>query len=353
MGQVVIDEHLVRRYLLGELTEEEREGVEVRLLTDDVFYETFTALEDEVEDELIDLYVDGELDEPGRANFTHVLLNAPERAEKLRLVRDLNERAARLVATRADIDGDEMTEHVVGPAPWQRRFAAFNVFQNPLVGLSCAAALLVAVLLSAWLVIKSNRLEAELKQLQAREQINPSQDPNLKEQFEQLRARNEEMTDSLRRSEERRTGLEQEIASLKVREGRNTETAERTNPPAPRAVVAAITLSTTLRGGPGEDKTKVLNLGRGATKAHLTLNVEGIDPRDYKSFQAVIETAGGAEVWRARGVSVRARGGKVYAVLDVPAERLPEGRYTVQLNGMSADGVAVPISLYSLPVAGK
>jgi anti-sigma-K factor RskA len=66
MEQSAINETLVRQYLLGLLSEDEHERLEMSLLTDDRIYETLTALEDEVEDELIDQYLAAVDPEPQR-----------------------------------------------------------------------------------------------------------------------------------------------------------------------------------------------------------------------------------------------------------------------------------------------
>ena len=61
MKQAVPSEQIMRKYLLGVLSEEERERIEQNMLTDDGFYEDFLPLEDMVEDDLIDQYLNGDL----------------------------------------------------------------------------------------------------------------------------------------------------------------------------------------------------------------------------------------------------------------------------------------------------
>src|ERR1051325_914951 len=161
MEQPAINEHLVRRYLLGELPDREREELELRLLTDDRFYETLTTLENEVEDELIDQYLDGELTKPERDNFELVFLNTPERTRKLKLIKDLKQQ---VMVPAQQIPAPALEIVRTNQRPWQWAVA---VFQNPTFGLALAAALLLAVLCSVWLVIKSNRLETQLKQAEA------------------------------------------------------------------------------------------------------------------------------------------------------------------------------------------
>jgi hypothetical protein len=178
MEQPAINERLVRRYLLGELAEEERERLEVGLLSDDRIYETLTALEDEVEGELIDQYLDGELAGPEREQFERFFLKVPERVHKLKLIKDLKEHATVPVYAEASVRNVAPTG--ASYAGW---IPAIGVFQNPLFGLSTAFALTLALLLCAWLWIRSNNLEDQLRQAQAAQ---PS-DAVLKEQLARLR----------------------------------------------------------------------------------------------------------------------------------------------------------------------
>lgn len=344
-----VDERLVRQYLLGELTDEEREELEKRLLTDDSFYETFTAVEGEVEDELIDEFADGELAGPGREHFARSLSSVPERAAKLTLVRDLKEHAARALAA-----GRISADHVGRPPgqararAWQQS-APFRIFRNPLVGLSCAAALLLAALLCVWLALKSNRLEAELNRLAGRAQPTPTRDAGLREQLDQLRSRNEELAENLRRSEEQRNALEEKVASSKSgEEGGGDAVSRGARPRQSRPAVFSLFLPPPRRGVSAAETEHVLKLpsgaARSAAQARLTLGVEGISLQDFKGFRARVVTSGGTEVWPPTAVRVTVGGGRGRAVLAVPAGRLPDGAYVAELTGLTVDGQSEPIS---------
>jgi HAMP domain-containing protein len=351
-----MDERLVRRYLLGELAEEERQRLEERLLTDDDFYDAFTALEDGVEEDLIDEYVDGELSGPAHETFSHVLMSTPERVEKLKLVRDLRARAPAPAVSAARAASGVVAGHEAGRGPRRGRFALLGVFQNPWVGLSCAAALLLAVSCSAWLVIRSNRLEAEVRRLQAREQAPRPEGAGPREEVDRLRSRNEELADSLRRSEEQRSGLERELASLKTREDAAAKPGKDSTPAGGPAIFSLF-LPATRRGVVVEEKEHVLTLPAGATpaaaRARLVLGVRDVDPKDYKNFWATVGKRSGPEVWRSDRVKVSVKGRTGRAILLVPSELLPEGVYVAELNGLSVDGETEPISYVSFRVVRK
>jgi len=77
---------VLRRYLLGALTREAREGVEARLFSDDAIFWEHLCL---VEDELIDDYVANELQPEDRASFERGFLCTEERRRKVEFARAL------------------------------------------------------------------------------------------------------------------------------------------------------------------------------------------------------------------------------------------------------------------------
>jgi len=364
MEQPVIDQYLVRKYLLGQLAEGEREWLEERLLTDDEFYETLTALEDQVEDELIEQYLDEELTGEGREHFERLLLHTPERAEKLLLIKDLKNHVAPVpahaAAATAAADTSDSTATVVALPRGSGGLRGFGLFQHPLFGLSCAAALLLAVLCGGWLFVKSNRLEAELAQARSQSQPAPADGAALQEhkkQLEELRARNAELTASLHRAEEERTRLEQLALAAPLGEVRAPTTPPlRTVQQTPRSFIATLVLSPTTRGIQGSEKLATLALDSFATPTHLVLKVDDLAPGDYPGLRAVLKKSVGGEVWNSDAVKVVTRSRKRregQVALTLPAGTLAEGQYTLDLEGITDAGATEPISLYSFRVVPK
>lgn len=333
MKQPAINEQLVRRYLLDDLPKRERERLEVGLLTDDRYYETLTTLEAEVEDELIDEYLDGELTETERENFERVFLNSPERAHKIKVIRDLKDHRA------PEPEPEAPVQRIVKTEPRYRRWIpAIGIFENPLFGFATAAALILALVFCAWLWTKSSRLESEL--MQARNQ----NDPVLQQQVEQLNRRNDELAASLKRSEEQRAAAEQEVAALKGGQGQEVVPPEQ-NPQPSTGTIASVILTSSLRSN-GSGPVPTLTLKTGVTVARLVVNVERIDPADYKRFRAIVQRQGGEEVWRSEDVKLRARGNNARAVLDISAEKLTEGQYVGALDGITLDDQTEPVGRY-------
>ncbi len=80
-----VDE-VLRRYLLGNVTPEVREGVEARLFSDDAIFWEHLCL---VEDELIDDYVGRDLDAKDLENFERCFLSTEERRRKVHFAQTL------------------------------------------------------------------------------------------------------------------------------------------------------------------------------------------------------------------------------------------------------------------------
>src|SRR5262245_26630162 len=80
-----IDEALLVKYLLGNLTEKEQAGLEDRAFADPDFLVALEA----AEADLIDAYVRGEFSKTERRSFEQRFLLSPERRRKVAFARDL------------------------------------------------------------------------------------------------------------------------------------------------------------------------------------------------------------------------------------------------------------------------
>lgn len=133
------DENLIRRYLLGELTEEERRRIEIRVFDDQGFAESFPDQLSVVEDELIEDYVKGVLTLREKKRFEDHFLRTAERREKLAFVRSISR-----YATEA------------GETGMERRASGFsgrvNLFFTPRWKLAVVAIVLLSLGMGAWRV---------------------------------------------------------------------------------------------------------------------------------------------------------------------------------------------------------
>lgn len=106
MPQDVIDQNTLRRYLLGELTQEEQLApVEERLMAEDDFFEEFQL----VKEDLIDQYVNQQLTPEDRRRFEQYFLTTAERREDVRHAQALARYAKK---SRQEVRQSEEKKHL-------------------------------------------------------------------------------------------------------------------------------------------------------------------------------------------------------------------------------------------------
>jgi CHAT domain-containing protein/lipoprotein NlpI len=104
MKLTIENEEKVRKYLLGDLSEEDQAQIEQQLLSDDEFYEALSVVEGELRDD----YVMETLTEREREQFKSHFLKTPERQRKLRYAMRLRDRAIKNLPVE-----DEVSDQIV------------------------------------------------------------------------------------------------------------------------------------------------------------------------------------------------------------------------------------------------
>lgn len=354
METPVINKNVIRSYLLGELSDEEREGIEERLLVDDEFFNALTTLEDEVEEELVDQYVVGELTGREREQVERLFSASPERREKFYLARDLNNYASVAAAdakTNAPADDN-------APRWWHALFASRSL-SKPLVGM--ALALLIATVSLTWLFFRTRRLEAELERLRGGQEAFPTEIRKLAEQLAQLQARNDQLTANLRDSEAQRARAE-EVAAAALADSarRGSETVNNGGRAAgdaasarrrPQVIPLVLSMVSGRGTGAAEEPVKVLNLSPDAGRVRLYLNIETVEPADYEGFR--VELKKRHDETLVQRVDVRPRASQKQLVVTFPASLLADEEYLVELNGLFNRGQSEPVGLYLFRVAPR
>lgn len=123
------DEELIRKYLIGGLSEVELRTVEERVMTDREFSKLATL----VEDLLVEDYVEGRLRGSDHESFEKLFLATPEGAEQLSFTRALKEYAARTQASASSVTPTPGSRHLIFGVPrWA--FAAAAIFLIAAVG---------------------------------------------------------------------------------------------------------------------------------------------------------------------------------------------------------------------------
>ncbi|MFL6257227.1 MAG: hypothetical protein ACJ74T_19640, partial [Pyrinomonadaceae bacterium] len=174
MSKQTGDAQTLTQYLLGSLPAEEAERLDELSVTDDEAAEALKS----VEKDLIDAYVQDELDEVARAQFkTHYLASATRR-ERVAFAQAFHARAEKSLTSqetkaRAETPTRAWTEAATDIAPGRKGRDTFSVRPGRTVsrptwqwGAACAAlALLIAV---GWLAFDNVRQRHNLAQAEAR-----------------------------------------------------------------------------------------------------------------------------------------------------------------------------------------
>lgn len=147
MKQLLEEELLLKRFLLGELSQGDQSEVEERLFSDPEYFKQFRA----AEDDLIDEYLYEDLDAGERERFEKYFLTTPERRESLRVAGALRQyifkNGTAAVAERTD----------AAPAPRAEKRSILDLLRvrAPALRFSLAAAAVLIIAVGVWLLVRT------------------------------------------------------------------------------------------------------------------------------------------------------------------------------------------------------
>lgn len=330
----------VRRFLLGLLPEKEAETLREQLFGQPSMVEEIGAHEDD----LIDAYSRGELAGAEKDAFDALYLAHPEKRRRVVVSRALLQAArtqvasggarlstpsgvaevpAAVTALRAEIAaGEALNNHGnvrTFPARRSRLLPA-------LTGLAAAAALVLAALTT----VQRGKLE---ERLSAAETLHRQQIALLTTQVNEQKA-------AVLRAEAARVAAE---AALAARDAATSTTVSTVATPVVKALKRAVfTLAMDLVRGEGEPRR--LTLPSDVDEVQLKLEVDGNEP--YKLFYVTLRSASGRQVFSRGRLSGERVSGNRLVTLNLRQEVLPEGRYELQLQGLTESGRAEDIGYY-------
>jgi len=311
------NEKLLKRFLLGDLSESERTEMEDRFLADDnLFQELLIG-----EDDLIDAYVRGELPAAESALFERCCLSTQHGRQRIEfaqtLFNSLSDKTEAIVATR---------EQATTVSWWRSLFDKF-VGHRPVLSFTLAAALLVVIFGGLWLLRETARTRFTSEPEQARQTMTPTSPP--------LESTSPPANVPLEREQSQREKENSNSAPSR-------ETPKKTSP-----VIATFTLLPGMVRG--ESGAGALILPDGATEVRLRLMLEG---EDYKQYRATLLTPEGRKLWGrvvAKGTSKKSGN----LGLSLPANLLKSGDYVLGLSGANSDGKWESVADYSFRILRK
>jgi hypothetical protein len=285
-----LDDRAVR-YLLDELAEPDRDAFEDEYFGDEDGYGALLA----AEDDLIDRYCDGTLDEGRRARFEQRYLTTAEGRERVEFARTLKRRAAAPRDGRAASDPMRPPRAARSWLPW----AAVLV-----VGLG---ALALATLQTADARRARRERAAALERMAQQQQRTREQDRRLSE-----------MRERLARLQEQARAMEELLGGV-----------------APGLRTMSIALASGLRRDAAALQRLVL--APDIAVVRLNLLVEGA-PRP--AYRAALQTPEGRELWSRDGLAASPSGATSGVIFTVPAPLLAPGHYVVMLGPSRAESDA-------------
>jgi hypothetical protein len=285
------ERRLFTRYVLGQVSEDERAEVEARYLADDSVFEALVG----TEDALLRSYLKGTLPEAERRALSDRIRVDPELRRKLEFEASLK---AYLASEPERPRASEPVDSVGTRAPW---LSAESLWR---------AAAVVLLVTSASLLVSELRLRGEIERLRAQAAVS-----NL-----------------------------QRAAGAR-------EPGPRSLPPSlePLAAGAPFVLYASRLRSAGGDAP--LAISAAAVTVPLALQLPETGAARYA---AVVATPDGARVWHAQELkdSALADGSRA-VVLAVPAHVLSDGTYVVTLTGVSAAGQREDLAAYAFRIVRR
>jgi hypothetical protein len=299
-------EKLWRNFLLGNVSDAEREAIEDSFLTDE---ESFAALEI-VEDELIEDYLRGDLSGAERKLFEAAFLQTAARRERVsRMKMLLDEASARKRAAVSPTEKTSFGESLTAFfKKWQTAFAAF--------------AFVLFAALVAWLFIRQSektpeivKNEPELKSSPANVSSPETNAPVNSNLF----AANEDKSNSAAKPTPQPTPKKQP------------------SPKSETTLAFFILKPGGIRGGASENR---LSVAPQTNQIALRLDLES---NNYTFYTARVTTIDGATVF----TSARLKSNKKSVLLQLPIRKLPRGDYIVELSGINPEGQSESVNDYA------
>lgn len=321
-------------YLLGEMSENERVAVEERMFADEDFFADLL----ELENDLTDAFVSGELSESDSQRFEESLNKFPERREKVKNAAALRE------FIRLETDSPKAQE-TVGFWDKIRTFFAGNAFASQMV---IAGLLILMTIGAGYLLYDRYRLNQELTELKNKQDNETQQkETELQNQLNAIREREEnlqkqltenqtkldnsqEQTETLQNQIEREQSekqrLEKELEELRRKRPNAIPESPKEKVSPPKTVFASVLLSP-IGGSKGGGEVGYVKIGKDVSSVRLNLQI----PPENKAKKFAV-SLNGAKI----SSNVNLRNGKTI-IVTVPANKFKIGSEN-RITATAVDG---------------
>jgi hypothetical protein len=289
------DDQMIRRFLLGDVSEEERQRVEESFITDSGYSENVLM----AENDLIEDYLEGDLPQAEKEQFDAHFLSTPRQRRKVRIAESLKKFA---VAEEAALSPG--TGKMRAPRqPEQRTYSNVLTLRKPLLVLSLAAVLLIALGLGAWKIVGTRHENERREQAQTR-----------------------------------RAAIEQELAQLNVRSGGTPSDARIFSIDLPPVVVRS------------SANSGMISPPAQTTVVELRLVLIG---EEYQNYRASLQKFDSTDQFTISGLRAESTPGGEVVPIKIPARLLTRGIYQLRLRADTAAGEPVEVGEYQFQMSNQ
>lgn len=342
-----LNDEMLKRYLLDDVSDEQRREIEERFFEDDSLFEEISVLEDE----LFFDYKQNRLNAKEQATFERKFLNTPQDREKAAF-------AEAFLQTTEEF-ANEKNQETEKVSWWQPLFALFS---SPLqFGMAAASVLLLLGV--SWLFYQNSQMRSELvdlqkgraEEIQKQEQIIAEklrQQEELESRLLTEKQKSGQNEQQIQEIKEQRAKLEQEIANLRQRKTQTPQNIPTqkapVSRPTQRSIVALVLFPGSFTRNSGTEISRV-NLSPSARNLQLSLLLE--TGEQYQSYRAALRTVNeGTEIWSTSNLKARGKGTKQSISITIPANILQRADYELLLVGTTQNGDAEEIDSYYFSV---
>lgn len=319
-------EAVIRRYLLGDISEEEREQVEQKMLTDGEYFSQISVLEEE----LVDAYVSQRLSADEQKKFEYYFLSNPQGIEQVRLAKGLRDHALK----RRPIESTRPGVYKAEPAV-KRNYLRSKISVS---GYALAIAAIILVFAGFWLAASLRSLQNQVASLRALPPGTTAREQELQQQLAEQQARNTTLEEDLKREQDQKARLEQELVALK---------GSQSNPQSRNALASLLIAPGRIRAG---SKDNIIVIQPSVERALFQLILRNAE---YDSFRASLKKDDGQSVWTSGSLKAQTLGQRSVVQVSLPASLLSESDFFFELQGASGDGSYEAVGNYYFKVSKK
>ena len=315
-------EQIMRSYLLGLSSEEEKTLLEDRIFADDAQFEEVEILEDE----LIDHYVRDELPADQRAHFERRIAQSASLRERVEFAKLFKSKVA---ASKVNVV-EQPVPVLVASEPARQGWGQSlfgTLFMSP--QMAFASSLIILLVGSTALILFWVNLRSQSNRISAQLAATEQQKREVEQQMTDQRLRTEQLASHLQQAREQQAAQDELIEELR---SQNQTGSPRASTTAFLTLIAGTTRSV----GTGNE----LSIGPQVRQVRLALRLPQVD---YQSYQVSVKTPEGNVVQQQEALRAR----RNTLTVPVPATRLTPGDYIVIVEGVTSTQIVEPVAAYS------